>query len=212
MPADSATHIRLTCVLPPHGRPRRSGRHRHSGADRTAASVILRAWGSGVSTAVRRAGSLRPARRIQPRRAAVDVGTIRRVGGAGRLSAIAGRHRSAAGELLRRQRPQHVELVAVRIRHHYPTHVRTLADVDAPRAETFQPRHLGRLVLWPQIEVEAVLRLLLGRLEEQVRDDAVFGAAGWRLENDLTVALVSATPPERGLPETRQSRGIPGTD
>src|SRR6266496_3153941 len=120
---------------------------------------------------------------------------------------------SAARELLGRQRPQHVELVAVRIGHHHPTHVRTLADVDAPSAETFQARHLGRLVLWPQIEVEAVLRrLLLGGLEEQVRDDAVLGAAGRRLENDLTVAFVSTTPPERGLPKGRQPRGIRGTD
>src|SRR6266702_1997725 len=114
---------------------------------------------------------------------------------------------SRGGELLRRQRLEHAELVARRIGHHHPAHVRLLADVDPPGAEVPQPRHLGGLVLRPQVQVQPVLAsFVLGYpQEQQVRSDPVLRAAGGRLEHDLVVPLEGAAPAERGLPEGRQS-------
>src|SRR5215472_9656552 len=70
--------------------------------------------------------------------------------------------------LNRRKRPEHVELVAVWVGHDDPGDVGTLTDLDAACTESLQPRHLGRLIFWAQIEMEAVLhRLRLRHAQEQ---------------------------------------------
>lgn len=71
--------------------------------------------------------------------------------------------RSACGELLGRERSKYAELVAVRIRHHHPTDVIGLADVDAPGTKPFKPKDFSSLIEGSQVKVQAVLsQLFLG--------------------------------------------------
>ena len=95
---------------------------------------------------------------------------------------------SVSGQLGGRERPQHVELVAVRVGHDHPADL-ALADADPAGAQRFQPGDLGGLIARPQVQVQAVLDdLLLGNSqEEQVRGDAILGAPLGRLEDHYVV-------------------------
>ena len=89
----------------------------------------------------------------------------------------------------------------------WPTKTRT-------RAERLETLHLPLLVDGTQVEVETVLNgLVLGDLQEQqVGNHSVLRGAGRWLEHDLVGFLVSATPPQRRLPEARERRGIASVD
>jgi hypothetical protein len=118
---------------------------------------------------------------------------------------------SALGrQLVGCERSEHTELVAVRVGHHDPACVSALAHVDAAGTGRFKPGHFTCLIPGPQIQVEAVLALLLlgDAQEQQVRNDPVLGAGGWRLQNDLIGLFVRAAPPQGRLPEARKPRRI----
>jgi hypothetical protein len=70
------------------------------------------------------------------------------------LMPLVGRHAAWRRRLLSRfggcERPQHVELVTVRVGHDYPTDL-ALADIHPAGAECFQASHLGGLIAGPQI-------------------------------------------------------------
>ena len=59
-------------------------------------------------------------------------------------------------QLVRGQRLEHVELVAIWVGHDYPADV-ALADADLPGSERLQPGDFGVLVGGAKIQVEPVL-------------------------------------------------------
>ncbi len=89
-----------------------------------------------------------------------------------------------------------------------------LADVDPAGAEALEAGHLGRLVERAEVEVQPVLgRLRLGdQQEEQVRRDAVLGAARGRFQHHLVVVSCGPSPAQRLLPEGREGAGLGGVD
>lgn len=111
------------------------------------------------------------------------------------------------------ERPEHVELVSVRVGHDHPADV-ALADAHLAGAECFQPGDLGGLIAGPQIQMQPVLDYLLpgNSQEEQIRDNAVLRTALGRLQDNLVVRLEGAPPAERRLPERRDLRRITGVD
>jgi hypothetical protein len=121
--------------------------------------------------------------------------------------------RSAFGQFSGRERPQHVEFVAVRVGHDHPADL-TLADADPAGTERFQPGHLGGLINRPQIKMQPVLdRFALGNpQEQQIRDDSVLPASFGRLQDNLVIRLIRAPPAERRLPERRDRGRITGVN
>lgn len=59
--------------------------------------------------------------------------------------------------MLRCERWQHVEVIAIRVPHHDPVHIWTLSHVRALSAERLKPGDLRRLILGPKIQVQPVL-------------------------------------------------------
>src|SRR5215472_6989096 len=118
----------------------------------------------------------------------------------------AGRSSSALGPLSERERPQHVELVAVRVGHDHPADL-ALADADPASAERFQPGGLSALIAGPQIQVQPVLDdLAFGNpQEQQIRGHAILRASLRRLQDNLIIRFVCTPPAERRLPERRDS-------
>src|SRR5215475_14006679 len=111
------------------------------------------------------------------------------------------------------ERPQQVELDAVRVGHDHPANV-SLTDAHPAGAECFQPGDLGDLITGPQVQMQPVLDdLAFGNFqEERVRGNAILGAPGGRLEDYPVVRLEGAPPAERRLPERRDLRRISGVD
>src|SRR3954447_20041285 len=97
-------------------------------------------------------------------------------------------------------RPQHTELVAVRIGHHDPADV-ALTDVDAPCPEGDQAVDLLLLVgvgRWGEVEVQSVLAGLGPERRTAPRD---LGAALGRLDRGLLVLVPHQRPAECLAPE-----------
>src|SRR4051812_48805083 len=65
--------------------------------------------------------------------------------------------RQATSAAVGRARSQDAELVALRIGHDHPGDLITLTDVGTAGAERLEPRHLGGLVVRPEVEVQPVL-------------------------------------------------------
>jgi hypothetical protein len=125
----------------------------------------------------------------------------------------AGRSSSAFGKLSRRERPQHVKFVAVRVGRDHPVDL-ALADADPAGAERFEPGDLCGLIARPQIQVQPILdHLALGNpQEQQIRGDTILRASRRRLQDNLIIRLVRTPPAERRLPERRDSRRITGVN
>jgi Virulence activator alpha C-term len=120
---------------------------------------------------------------------------------------------SALGQLSGRERPQHIELVAIRVGHDHPADL-ALADAHPAGAERFQPGDLGGLIARPQVQMQPVLDYLaLGNSqEEQVGGDTILEASLRGLEDHLIFRLGRAPPAQCRLPERRDPRRIAAVD
>jgi len=107
----------------------------------------------------------------------------------------------------RGSRLEDAELVALGVRQHHPSHV-ALPDVDVARSEGEQPLDLSRLVVGPQIEVDAVFDRLGLRdlLKEDVRVIAT------RLQPPLAVVGSLQGQAERLAPEAGDALGVMAID
>jgi hypothetical protein len=107
------------------------------------------------------------------------------------------------------QRPQHIELVTIRVGHDHPADL-ALTDGDALGAQCLQPGDLGYLISGPKIQMQPVLDDLMLRdpHEDQVGNDAILGAALRRLKDDLIFLLKRTPPAKRGLPERGDPAGV----
>src|SRR6185295_1186841 len=115
---------------------------------------------------LRRATDERAQTADEMRRVAVQTGGTppREAGGAPTPRARGSTLAVVAGPLIVGR--EDAEFVAFRVGKHHPG-LLALTDVDVPSAQVDQAAHFGLLVVWPEVEMNAVLDdLVVGHLDE----------------------------------------------